>query len=114
MRWTRSTIAAAAIALSVVLFFAVNILSDVWFSSARLDLTQNGLYSLSQGTRETLKSIEEPITLRFYFSEALSVRYAGIRAYGARVRDYLREYANMSGGKMKLEVIDPEPLSEDE
>ena len=40
MRWTRSTIAAAAIALSIVLFFAVNIVSDTWFSAVRLDLTQ--------------------------------------------------------------------------
>ena len=47
MRWTRSTIAAAAITLGVVLFFAVNMTSDVWFSSARIDLTENGLYTVS-------------------------------------------------------------------
>jgi ABC-type uncharacterized transport system involved in gliding motility auxiliary subunit len=114
MTWTRSTIAAAAIALSVVLFFAVNIISDTWFSSARLDLTQGSLYTISDGTKETLKSIPEPVTLRFFFSEKLSVKYAGIRAYGARVRDLLREYASRSGGKLKLEIIDPEPLTEQE
>jgi len=114
MRWTRSTIAAAAIALGVILFFAVNIASDVWFSSARLDLTSNGLYTVSQGTKNTLRSIPEPITLRFFFSENISVKYAGIRAYGERVRDLLREYASLANGKIKLEVIDPEPLSEEE
>lgn len=114
MRWNRSTIAAAAIALSVVLFFAVNMTSDVWFSSARLDLTENGLYTVSQGTRDTLKSIPEPITLRFYFSEAVSVKYAGVRAYGGRVRDLLTRYASIAGDKLKLEIIDPEPLTEQE
>jgi len=114
MRWTRSTIAAAAITLSVVLFFALNIVSDVWFSTVRLDLTQTGLYTVSQGTKETLKSISEPVTLRFFFSEALSVKYAGIRAYGSRVRDLLQEYANIAGGKIKLEIIDPEPATDDE
>jgi len=114
MRWTRSTIAAASIALSIVLFFAVNIASDVWFSSARLDLTGAGLYTVSQGTKNTLRSIPEPITLRFFFSEQASVKYAGIRAYGARVRDLLREYASLANGKIKLEIIDPEPLSEQE
>ena len=114
MRWTRSTIAAAAIALGIVLFFAINIVSDVWFSAARLDLTQGGLYTVSQGTKNTLKSIPEPITLRFFFSERASVKYAGIRAYGARVRNLLHEYVNLAGGRLKLEVIDPEPLSEQE
>jgi ABC-type uncharacterized transport system involved in gliding motility auxiliary subunit len=114
MRWTRSTIAAASIALSIVLFFAVNMFSDVWFSSARLDLTQAGLYTVSDGTKNTLRAIPEPITLRFFFSERDSVKYAGVRAYGARVRDLLKEYAGIAGSKLKLEIIDPEPLSEQE
>ena len=114
MRWTRSTIAAASIALSIVLFFAVNIFSDVWFSAARLDLTQAGLYTVSDGTKNTLRSLPEPVTLRFFFSEAASVKYSGVRAYGARVRDLLKEYAGIAGGKLKLEIIDPEPLSEQE
>jgi len=114
MRWTRSTIAAASIALSIALFFAVNIFSDVWFSAARLDLTQAGLYTVSDGTKNTLRDIQEPITLRFFFSESASVKYSGIRAYGARVRDLLKEYAGIAGNKLKLEIIDPEPLSEQE
>ncbi len=114
MRLTRSTIAAAAIALSVVLFFAVNMTSDVWFSSARIDLTENGLYTVSQGTRDTLQAIPEPITLRFYFSEKISVKYAGVRAYGSRIRDLLLRYESIADGKLKLEIIDPEPLTEQE
>ena len=114
MRWTRSTIAAAAIALSIVLFFAVNMTTDVWFSSARIDLTENGLYTVSQGTRDTLQSIPEPVTLRFYFSEKISVKYAGVRAYGSRIRDLLLRYESIAGGKLKLEIIDPEPLTEQE
>ncbi len=114
MRWTRSTIAAAAISLSVVLFFAVNMTSDVWFSSARIDLTENGLYTVSQGTRDTLQAIPEPITLRFYFSEKISVKYAGVRAYGSRIRDLLLRYESIADGKLKLEIIDPEPLTEQE
>ncbi|MCE9523946.1 MAG: Gldg family protein [Alphaproteobacteria bacterium] len=114
MNWTRSTIAGAAVALSIVLFFAVNIASSVWFSSARLDLTRSSLYTVSAGTKQTLQSIPEPITFRFFFSERASVKYSGVRAYGARVRDLLREYASISGGKLKLEIIDPEALSEQE
>lgn len=114
MRWTRTTIAAAAIVLAVVLFFAVNIVSQSWLSRAKLDLTSVGLYSLSEGTRNTLRNLPENITLRFFFSEEAAVKYAQVRAYGQRVRDLLREYEALSGGKLKLEIIDPEPLTEQE
>jgi ABC-type uncharacterized transport system involved in gliding motility auxiliary subunit len=114
MRWTRSIIAAFSIVLAVVLFFAINITTENWLSSARLDLTSTGLYTLSPGTKNTLRAIPEPITLRFFFSERLSVNYAGVRAYGARVRDLLREYEAIAGDKLNLEIIDPEPLTEQE
>lgn len=114
MRWTRTRIAVTAIALSIISFFAINMTSDVWFSSARVDLTENGLYTVSDGTREILQSIPEPVTLRFYFSEGVSVKYAGVRSYGGRVRDMLQRFESLSGGKLKLEVVDPEPLTEQE
>ena len=114
MRWNRASIAIAAVVLSVISFFAVNMTSDVWFSSARVDLTENSLYTVSDGTREVLKSIPEPVTLRFYFSEAISVKYAGVRSYGGRVRDMLNRFESISGGKLKLEIVDPEPLTEQE
>ena len=114
MRWTRTRIAASAIVLAIISFFAVNMTSEVWFSNARVDLTQNSLYTVSKGTREILESIPEPITLRFYFSEGISVKYAGVRSHGARVRDMLQRFESLSGGKLRLEVIDPEPLTEAE
>jgi ABC-type uncharacterized transport system involved in gliding motility auxiliary subunit len=114
MRWTRTRIAGSAIVLAIVSFFAVNMTADVWFSNARIDLTQNGLYTVSKGTREVLDSIPEPITLRFYFSESISVKYAGVRSHGGRVRDMLRRFESLSSGKIRLEVIDPEPLTEAE
>jgi ABC-type uncharacterized transport system involved in gliding motility auxiliary subunit len=114
MRWTRTRIAGSAIMLAIVSFFAVNMTADVWFSNARIDLTENGLYTVSKGTREVLESIPEPITLRFYFSEAISVKYAGVRSHGGRVRDMLRRFESLSGGKIRLEVIDPEPLTDAE
>jgi ABC-type uncharacterized transport system involved in gliding motility auxiliary subunit len=114
MRWTRTRIAVAAVALAIVSFFAVNMTASVWFSNARIDLTQNSLYTLSKGTREILDTIPEPITLRFYFSETISVKYAGVRSHGGRVRDMLERFQSLSGGKIRLEVIDPEPLTEAE
>jgi ABC-type uncharacterized transport system involved in gliding motility auxiliary subunit len=114
MTWSRSTIATVALILAVVLFFALNIASNIFFRSWRLDLTQNGLFTLSQGTVDTLQSIPEPVTLRFFYSDRLAAKYVGLRAYGQRVRDLLQEYVGHSNGKLKLEVVDPEPLTDEE
>lgn len=104
----------AALAVAAVLFVAVNIIGDSMFRSARLDLTENGLYTLSPGTRSVLGAIDEPITLRFFFSAKLAEGVPQIRVYGKRVRDMLEEYVNLSQGRIRLEVIDPESFSDAE
>ncbi|HAJ47746.1 MAG TPA: ABC transporter, partial [Alphaproteobacteria bacterium] len=114
MTLSRSSIATLSIILAVILFFALNIFASSAFRTWRLDLTQGSLYSISDGTVRTLKSIQEPVTLKFYFSETTAAPYASVRAYGQRVRDILQQYAAMAGGKIRLEVIDPIPFSEAE
>jgi len=110
---TRKT-AAVSVLLLVVLFFAVNIAGDRALRGARVDLTENKLYTLSSGTRSILKSVEEPITLTLFFSEDLAAGQPQLQSYGKRVRELLEEYALASGGKIKLEVVNPEPFSEGE
>src|SRR3954467_3677226 len=73
--------AVSAAALGVALFRAVNIVANQWLGTARLDLTENGLYTVSPGTKATLSKIKEPITLRFYFSRKPAAGYASIVAY---------------------------------
>ncbi|EKE70174.1 GldG family protein [Oceanibaculum indicum] len=107
----RPSYAWLSLALVALLFVAVNVYSSVTFTSARLDLTEDRLYTLSSGTRETLSKIEEPITLRFFFSERLGRELPAYAAYGQRVRNLLQEYANLAGGKIQLEIFDPEPFS---
>ena len=114
MTWSRSRIATVAMILAVIMFFALNIASNIFFRSWRLDLTENGLFTLSQGTIDTLQSIPEPVTLRFFYSDRIAAKYVGLRAYGQRVRDLLQEYVGHSNGKLKLEVVDPEPLTDEE
>jgi len=103
-----------SIAIAVVLFMGVNIITNETLTSSRLDVTENRLYTLSDGTRGVLSKIDEPITLRFYFSAR---QFAGVPQYlnyGKRVRDLLEEYVAEADGKLKLEVIEPEPFSEAE
>ena len=97
-----------------VLFLLFSVANQALFSGARLDLTENRSYTLSQGTLNILGQIEEPISFTLYYSKGIGDQVPQIRAYHQRVYDLLREYALRSDGKLKLQVIDPEPFSEAE
>jgi len=102
------------IALAAVLFGAFNMISSAALSSARFDLTEHKLYTLSGGTKNVLNNLVEPITLRFYLSKKLATGLPGIKAYATRVQEMLEEYAQIAGSQLLLQVVDPEPFSEAE
>ncbi len=99
--------------LAAVFIFLV-LLSNTFLKGFRLDLTENGLYSVSAGTGEILATIDQPLTLRFYFSNEATRKIPGIRIYANRVREMLEEYVQRSGGMIELQIIDPLPYSEEE
>jgi len=96
------------------LLLAINLFAGQVFKSTRVDLTDNQLYTLSDGTKNILSKIDEPVTLRLFFSEKFFTGLPGVMTYGQRVRDLLEEYVSLSGGKLKLIIADPEPFSETE
>lgn len=93
------------------LFLLVNIASSNFIKSTRLDLTTNKIYTLSQGSKEIIKQLPEPVILRFYFSKKLAKPNPYLITFAARVQDLLAQYVRASNGKIILEVIDPEPNS---
>jgi ABC-type uncharacterized transport system involved in gliding motility auxiliary subunit len=111
---SRRTYAFSALALAAILFIGANIFADNFFTNARLDLTQNRQFTLSHGTRNILAKLQEPMTLKFYYSRTAGARYASTAAYAKRVRDLLDEYAALGHGKLVLQEIDPEPFTPEE
>lgn len=107
----RSTLGVLGLILAVILFFSINVIAAFTLKSYRLDLTQAKLYSLSEGSLRAIGQIREPITIRFYLSGKLA-KVSQIHAtYAVRVIELLEQYASASDGKIKLEIIDPEPFS---
>jgi len=102
------------LAVLLALFFGVNMLFGAWGRSAKIDLTQGGLYTLSDGSRSIARSFTEPVNLTLYYSSKLAQGRPAIQSYAARVREMLEEYAQASRGMIRLKVVDPQPFSEDE
>jgi ABC-type uncharacterized transport system involved in gliding motility auxiliary subunit len=109
--FSRRTAALLALAAAIVLFVAVNVIADRLLRTTRIDLTSDSLYTLAQGTRNTLAKIDEPIVLRFYYSPRLGDEIPTYGVYALRVREMLEEYAALSGGKLELQFLNPEPFS---
>ena len=70
----------------------------------RLDLTDEKQYTLSKATLDILKNLEEPVTVKAYFSQDLPSSVAKTRQ---DFQDLLVEYANRSGGMVAYEFINP-------
>ncbi len=102
------------VAVTVVLFLAINVLSQTVFRSLRLDLTENRLYTLSDGTHQVLAELTEPLTVRFFYSASLAADLPSIHQYAQRVQELLETYAAKADGAITLEVIDPAPFSDTE
>ncbi len=102
------------LALAAALFVAIIILANATLTSWRLDLTENKLFTLSEGTLNILHTLEEPVRLDFYFSQKAMLGYPALMNYGVRVRDMLLEYEAHSNGMLELNIIDPEVFSEEE
>jgi ABC-type uncharacterized transport system involved in gliding motility auxiliary subunit len=113
-RMSRGTLTGVGILLAIVCFLAVNLFSTLELGAARLDLTQNGLYTLSDSTVAMLKGMKEPVKLRLYSSRPLLDASPALKPYAARVREMLASYVKLSGDRISLEIIDPEPFSPEE
>src|SRR5579875_3931611 len=108
---SRRTIELVSLAAAAVVFVAVNVIAGNWLAGMRADLTQEKLYTLSPATRSVLAKIDEPITLRFYYSPRLGREVPAYGIFADRVREMLDEYAAMAKGKLRVEVLDPQPYS---
>jgi ABC-type uncharacterized transport system involved in gliding motility auxiliary subunit len=101
-------VAVAAVAIGI------NMFADARLANVQLDLTQGRIYTLSPGTKQVLADLKEPVTLRLFYSRQLGTTVPAYGTYADHVREMLRDYASLSGGKVRLEFYDPEPFSDTE
>ncbi len=80
----------------------VNLLSYKFYY--RLDMTSDHQYTLSDATRNILKSLDDPVTVTAYFTKNLPTNIQKTRE---DFRDLLEEYAGISGGMVEYRLVDP-------
>lgn len=103
-------------ALGLALLAVILVAANAIVSQLRLrkDLTAEKLYTLSDGSRKVLATLQEPVTLKFFFSRSSGDIDVFVKTYASQVEDLLREYVRAADGKLALEVYDPAPDSDEE
>ncbi len=100
--------------IAIFLLGSIIISQSGVFSQARMDLTENKLFTLNDGTKNILKSIDENIQLKVYFSDEATHNIPMLRTYKNTVMDLLNEMKRYSGSKLKVSLIDPKTFSPEE
>ena len=110
----RRNLTIASLIVAFVFLFAFNAFVGNAARNLSVDLTEEKEFTLSEGTVRVLKSLEEPVTLRFFLSPALVDRVPSYAPAAERVRNLLDRYVSLANGKIRLETYWPEPYSVDE
>ena len=109
---------ALMVAFAGLIVAAAITIGDKLLGRSGLDLTQQKLFTLSQGTKNIISKLQAPLHLKLYYSSTSAMKGPeGIRYYSnyfRYVKDLLQEYVNLANGNLTLELIDPRPYSKEE
>ncbi|MBG0781978.1 MAG: Gldg family protein [Bacteroidales bacterium] len=86
----------------IIVLVLVNLLSERF--SWRFDFTEGKIYTLSDATKDILKSLDEPVTITAYFTKGSQPEIEKVRK---DFLDMLTEYANLSDGLLNFEFVNP-------
>lgn len=111
---TPARLAWGGLALAAVTLLSINLIASETLSGWKADLTQDRLFTISPGSVTVLKAMDEPVKARVYFSKALGEAAPSYARYFDRLRTLLEEFSRISGGKLELEFLDPEPFTDAE
>mgnify|MGYP003472253556 FL=1 len=99
INWLKSP--SSDFALFIVFLLLLNIVS--YNSFFRLDLTQPKSYSLSKPSKQVVKNLQEPLTIRIFFDKNLPSPYSSVSQY---VQDLLSEYKGVANKNFSVINMD--------
>lgn len=111
MELRRRLASGTALALVLLATCAGALLADRLLGGIRIDLTERGLHTLSDGTRHLLAELGTPLTLDLYFSRSLASGQPELTTHGRNAERMLRNFARASQGRIRVRLIEPEPFS---
>jgi len=114
---SKQATAGVTVLIVVAILFVLNYLvGGVGVGNFRIDLTEDKLYTLSDGTRAILGRLnpDKPVTIRYYVTTEDRVMPPILKTYARTIQDLLLEFQKASDGRIVIEKLNPNPNTEDE
>ena len=74
----------------LIIFILANVILS--FANIRWDITEDKIYSLSEGTKNIISAMAEPVTIKFFYSSSNRNFPTNLKLYAKQVREFLSEY----------------------
>ncbi len=107
----------AVIFVLIITFCAVDLIVKL-SGRAKVDVTEQKIYTLSNGTKNILSKLTQPITIKLFYAKTAAMKGPDqikfFNNYYEFVKTLLEEYKANGKGNVILEVIDPRPYSDEE
>ena len=88
--------------ITMLILFAINFAASVWHS--RIDFTNEKRFTLSNATRQLLKTIKQPVQVDVF----LKGNYpSGFKKLSSSTEDLLQEFKEIAGANFKFNFISP-------
>jgi len=97
---------------TLLLFLSFNFIINKINFNIGVDFTSTKTFTLSKGTKNVLANIQEPLQIEFIYSRELSKNIPIIQNYANQIEGLLSRYVDLAKGKINLEILDPEPYSD--
>ncbi len=97
----------AALLLIAAILVVVNVIGINWF--ARVDMTDDNVYSLSDASIDLVRSLDDPVTIKAFFTKDLPAPYSSNRRF---LQDKLDEYRAFGGSNIQYDFVDPSDSDE--
>ncbi len=109
--------ALGTILVLIIAFSGISICQNIG-KRVRVDVTDQGLYTLSKGTKSILSKLNQPVKAKLFYAKTAAMKGPDqirfFNNYYTFVRTLLDEYVAASNGLVELEIIDPRPFSDEE
>ncbi|MHC4268225.1 MAG: GldG family protein [Planctomycetota bacterium] len=101
----------------IIMFSAISICQNIG-KPVKVDVTEQNLYTLSDGTRAIISKLNQPVRIKLYYAKTAALKGSDqiqyFNNYYRFVKSLLEEYVAVSKGMIDLQIIDPRPFSEEE
>jgi len=108
----KTIVSITGLGVLLVILVMINVLFS--YANLRWDATEDRIYSLSEGTKNILSNLEEPVTVNFFYSKSSRDFPPNLKLYARRVGDMLTEYEQAADGMLEVQYYDPKPDSDEE